>query len=165
MKRRRGAEEEEKIGNTVEVKMGNNEENRRKKEEEVEKQGISKEDELDKFVITAMLAGVPFLKAKIKTFAKKKESRLKEKVGELEKVVDLKKRHLIEFESKNRELRQKLARVCEDLNSEKRKSQQIKEEAKTRELNAEIEVALKNRIMEKLKMENNNLKLILKEKM
>ena len=93
LKRKRGAEEEETTGNTAKVKIGNNEENRRK-EEKVEKQVNNEEDdlaELDKFVISAMLAGVPFLKAKIKTFAKKKENRLKERLDELGEELALKK--------------------------------------------------------------------------
>lgn len=161
LKRKRGAEEEEKTGNPVKVKMGNNEEKQRK-EEKVNNQGNNEEGdlaELDNFAMLAMLAGVPFLKTKIKQFAKKRESWLNEKVDELEKVLALKKRHLVEFESINRELRQKLARVCEDFNAEKRKSQKIKEDAKARELNAKTEVAQKNRMIEKLNMEkNNNLK-------
>ena len=47
---------------------------------------------MDKFVISAMLAGVPFLKNKIKMFARKKENRLQKKVDGLEKELDLKKR-------------------------------------------------------------------------
>ena len=120
MKRKRGPEEEEK-----KVKMENrgNEEKveNRRKEEKVEDQGNIEEDdlaELDKFVISAMLAGVPFLKAKIKTFAKKKESRMKEKVEELGTELALKKRQLVEFDWKNRELGQKLARVCDDFKNE-----------------------------------------------
>ena len=104
LKRKRGPEEEEK-----KVKMGNSEENRGneekvenrrkeenwRKEEVVEDQGNIEEDdlaELDKFVISAMLAGVPFLKAKIKEFAKKKENRMKERVNDLEKELALKKK-------------------------------------------------------------------------
>ena len=160
LKRKRGAEEEEKTGNPVKVKMGNNEEKRRK-EEKVDNQAENEEGdlaELDNFAMLAMLAGVPFLKTKIKLFAKKRESWLNEKVDELEKVLALKKRHLVEFESINRELRQKLARVCEDFNAEKRKSQEIKEDAKARELKAKTEVAQKNRMIEKLNIENHNLK-------
>ena len=160
LKRKRRAEEEEKTGNPVKVKMGNNEEKRRK-EEKVDNQAENEEGnlaELDNFAMLAMLAGVPFLKTKIKLFAKKRESWLKEKVDELEKVLALKKRHLVEFESINRELRQKLARVYEDFNAEKRKSQEIKEDAKARELKAKTEVAQKNRMIEKLNIENHNLK-------
>ena len=138
LKRRRGAEEEEKIGNTVEVKMGNNEENRRKKEEEVEKQGISKEDELDKFVITAMLAGVPFLKAKIKTFAKKKENRLKERVDELGEELALTKKRLDEVNTKNENLRQ-------TLKNEQRNTRKIKENAKARESHDTIQAESLNK--------------------
>ena len=82
-KRRRGAgEEEENHG----------------KEDKVETQEITEEDdlaELDKFVISAMLAGVPFLKTKIKMFAKKKEGRLKEMVNELGAELALKNKQLI----------------------------------------------------------------------
>ena len=153
MKRKRGAEEEETTGNTAKVKIGNNEENRRK-EEKVEKQVNNEEDdlaELDKFVISAMLAGVPFLKAKIKTFAKKKENRLKERVDELGVELALKKKRLNEVETKNENLRQ-------TLRNEQRNTQKIKENAKARELHDTIQAESLINLSEKLEIENHNLK-------
>ena len=139
MKRKRG--DEETTGNAV--KMGNNEENRRK-EEQVEKQVNNEEEddlaELDKFVISAMLAGVPFLKAKIKTFAKKKENRLKVRVDELGEELALTKKRLNEVENKNENLRQILkneqrnnekitenAIECKKITENARKSQKMQE--------------------------------------
>ena len=150
LKRKRG--DEETTGNAV--KMGNNEENRRK-EEKVEKQVNNEEEddlaELDKFVISAMLAGVPFLKAKIKTFAKKKENRLKERVDELGEELALKKKRLNEVETKNENLRQ-------TLKNDQRNTRKINENAKARELHDKIQVESLNELREKLEIDNNNLK-------
>ena len=82
-KRRRVVEEEE-------------EEEEEMRDQELEKIQTKDEEEdladLDKFVLSAMLAGVPFLKNKIKMFARKKENRLQKKVDDLENELDLKKR-------------------------------------------------------------------------
>ena len=146
----------EKLGNNGE-KFGNNEKQRNNGEKQRnngEMQGNTEEDdmaELDKFVISAMLAGVPFLKAKIKTFAKKKESRLKEKVYELEAELALKNSRLKKLESKNGELKRKLSKFEEI----KAKFEEIKADTKARKLNDEIQISS---MSEKFKMENDSLK-------
>ena len=152
LKRMRGTEEEE-------GKMGNNEE-KRGNEDKMENNEEDDLAELDKFVISAMLAGVPFLKTKIKMFAKRKESRLKEKVDELGAELTLKTKRLNELEYNNESLRQML-KIKDNLRlmlkREKRRTEEIKENAKSRELIDKIEIESMNGTIEKLKMENNNL--------
>ena len=70
--------------------------------------------ELDMFVISAALAGVPFLKAKIKAFVTKKEFHLKGKILELERELSMKTRRVEELEIQNSKLQQKLKKERED---------------------------------------------------
>ena len=69
--------------------------------------------ELDMFVISAALAGVPFLKAKIKAFITKKEFHLKGKILELEKELSMKTRQVEELEIQNSKLQQTLKKERE----------------------------------------------------
>ena len=70
--------------------------------------------ELDMFVISAALAGVPFLKAKIKAFVTKKEFHLKGKILELQRELSMKTRRVEELEIQNSKLQQKLKKERED---------------------------------------------------
>ena len=89
--------------------------------------------ELDMFVISAALAGVPFLKAKIKAFVTKKESPLKGKILELERELSLKTRQVGELEIQNSKLQQMLKKEQEN-------SHAIKKHAKARELSYKIQI-------------------------
>ena len=70
--------------------------------------------ELDMFVISAALSGVPFLKAKIKAFVTKKEFHLKGKILELERELSMKTRQVEELETQNSMLQQTLKKERED---------------------------------------------------
>ena len=98
--------------------------------------------ELDMFVISAALAGVPFLKAKIKAFVTKKEFHLKGKILELERELSLKTRQVGELEIQNSKLQQMLKKEQEN-------SHAIKKHAKARELSYKIQIDSANELRKK----------------
>ena len=107
--------------------------------------------ELDMFVISAALAGVPFLKAKIKAFVTKKEFHLKGKILELERELSTKTRQVEELEIQNSKLKQALKKEQED-------SQAIKKHAKARELSDKIQIDSANELKKKTKAEKDRYK-------
>ena len=107
--------------------------------------------ELDMFVISAALAGVPFLKAKIKAFVTKKEFHLKGKILELERELSMKTRQVEELETQNSMLQQTLKKERED-------SKAIKKHAKARELSDKIQIDSANELRKKTKAEKDRYK-------
>ena len=144
------------------------EEEEEMRDQELEKIQTKDEEEdladLDKFVISAMLAGVPFLKNKIKMFARKKENRLQKKVDGLEKELDLKKRcWLKRVEELEKEVALKNRRLKE-LESGKERLLKLND---TKELEKQQQKQIQQRIYKqmtemsefttKLKVENSHL--------
>ena len=107
--------------------------------------------ELDMFVISAALAGVPFLKAKIKAFVTKKEFHLKGKILELERELSTKTRQVEELEIQNSKLQQRLKKARAD-------SRAIKKHAKARELSDKIQIDSANELRKKTKAEKDRYK-------
>ena len=107
--------------------------------------------ELDMFVISAALAGVPFLKAKIKAFVTKKEFHLKGKILQLERELSMKTRQVEELEIQNSKLQQTLKKVRKD-------SRAIKKHAKARELSYKIQIDSANDLRNKTKAEKDRYK-------